>query len=313
MIEMFARSIVMSLAWFTGVNAVACAIAILAAVTIGKPDPIGRPRLLVTIRLFPAFASLVFVATMFLPAQWVFEPRDSDETLGLVVYALAAVGALLLARSLVRAISIARADRQFRPGEDAGTIGGADVRQVDDLPGVSLAGVLKPRILVSSQVVEDLSPSELEVALAHELAHRDAFDNLTRSAFMCAPDLLSGSAIAKRLEQGWREAAEFWADAQASRGDAARAVHLASALIKVARLSAAWTGPSAAPSWSTLHDSALLELRVRQLVNGSVPPAEPLPHPLLTMAVCIAGTIVAVPLFAETIHHITESLVAILP
>src|SRR5262245_2829430 len=170
MIEMFARSIVMSLAWFAGVNAIASAMAMLAAAAIGKADPLGRPRLLVTIRLFPAFASMVFVGTMFLPAQWTFEPRDTEETLGLVVYALATVGGLLLAGSVVRAIAVAGAGRQFRPGEAAGTIDGADVRQVRDLPGVSLAGVLKPRILVNSQVVEDLSPPELELAIAHELA-----------------------------------------------------------------------------------------------------------------------------------------------
>ena len=313
MIEMFARSIVMSLAWFAGVNAIASMTAILASIAIGKANPIGRPRLLMTIRLFPAFAATVFVGTMFLPAQWAFEPRDTEETLGLVVYALAMVGGLLLARSVGRAILIARAGRQFRPGEEAVSFGGADVRQVDDLPGVSLAGVLKPRILVNSQVVDGLSPSELDVAIAHEVAHRDAFDNLTRWAFICAPDFLGGSTIAKRLEQEWREAAELRADAQASRGDAGRAVDLASALIKVARLSAAWTGQSPAPSWSTLHDSALLELRVRHLMNGSVLRVEPLPSPLLTMTVCLAATIAAVPLLAETVHRLTETLVAVLP
>jgi len=313
MTEMVARSIVLSLAWFAAVNAAASAISVLVSVVIRRTGPTRRPLLLVTVRLFPAVASLLFVGAMFVPSQWAFEPRDAEETFGLVWYALAMVGATLLAKSVVRAVSIARVSRQFRLNEQAGTLGRADVREVHDLPGVSLAGILRPRILVNSRVAEDLSAAELDVAIAHEVAHRDAFDNFTRWAFVCAPDLLGGSAIAKRLEQEWCDAAEFRADAGATHGDKARALHLASALIKVARLSAVWTGRSPDPFWSTLHNSALLELRVRQLVSGRVPPARPLPSPFLTIGVCLAGTIVAGPLLAETIHRLTEALVSLLP
>jgi hypothetical protein len=313
MIEMIARSIVLSLAWFAAVNAAASAISVLVSLVIRKTGPRRRPLLLVTVRLFPAVASLLFVGAMFVPSQWAFEPRGGEETFGLVWYALAMVGATVLAKSVVRAVSIARVSRQFRLNEQAGTLGRADVREVQDLPGVSLAGILRPRILVNSRVAEDLSAAELDVAIAHEVAHRDAFDNFTRWAFVCAPDLLVGSAIAKRLEQEWCDAAEFRADAGATQGDEARALHLASALIKVARLSAVWTGRSPDPFWSTLHNSALLELRVRQLVSGRVLPARPLPSPFLTIGVCLAGTIVAGPLLAGTIHRLTEALVSLLP
>jgi beta-lactamase regulating signal transducer with metallopeptidase domain len=313
MTEMVARSIVLSLAWFAAVNAAASAISVLVSVVIRRTGPTRRPLLLVTVRLFPAVASLLFVGAMFVPSQWAFEPRDAEETFGLVWYALAMVGATLLAKSVVRAVSIARVSRQFRLNEQAGTLGRADVREVHDLPGVSLAGILRPRILINSRVAEDLSAAELDVAIAHEVAHRDAFDNFTRWAFVCAPDLVGGSAIAKRLEQEWCDAAEFRADAGATHGDKARALHLASALIKVARLSAVWTGRSPDPFWSTLHNSALLELRVRQLVSGRVPPARPLPSLFLTIGVCLAGTIVAGPLLAETIHRLTEALVSLLP
>jgi len=313
MIEMVGRSIVLSLAWFAAVNAGASAISVLVWVVIRKLGPARRPLLLVTVRLFPAVASLLFVGAMFVPSQWAFEPRDTEETFGLIWYALATVGATLLAKSVVRAVSIARVSWQFRLNEQAGMLGRADVRQVDALPGVSLAGILRPRILVNSRVAEDLSAAELDVAIAHEVAHRDALDNFTRWAFVCAPDLLGGSAIAKRLEQEWCDAAEFRADARAIRGDKARALHLASALIKVARLSAVWTGRSPDPFWSTLHNSALLELRVKNLVNGLVPRPEPLPHPILMTAACLAGVVVVVPLVAETIHRLTESLVTLLP
>jgi beta-lactamase regulating signal transducer with metallopeptidase domain len=313
MTEMVGRSLVLSLAWFAAVSALASAISLLVAVAILKMRPRRRPLLLVTVRLFPAVASLLFVGAMFVPSQWAFEPRNTEETFGLVWYVLAIVGATVLAKSAVRALSVAHAGRQLRLSQHGRMLGHADVREIDDLPGVSLAGILRPRILVNSQVAEDLSDAELDVAIAHEVAHRDALDNLTRWAFVCAPDLLGGSAIAKRLEQEWCEAAEFRADARATRGDGARALHLASALIKVARLSAVWTGKSPDPFWSTLHNSALLELRVKSLVNGRVPRPEPLPHPILATAVCFAGVVVVVPLVAETIHRLTESLVTLLP
>jgi hypothetical protein len=145
------------------------------------------------------------------------------------------------------------------------------------------------------------------------VAHRDALDNLSRWCMLCAPDLFGGSTIANRLERRWHEGAESCADARAIDGDAVRAFHLASALIKVARLSTGWTGRLPAPSWSTLHDSALLELRVHRLVNGQVPPAGPLPSRFLYIAVGLAGLGVSVPLLAGTIHRVTEALVAVLP
>jgi beta-lactamase regulating signal transducer with metallopeptidase domain len=312
MIEMIARSLVLSLAWFAGINVVASVMSMVAAVAARKMSALDRPRLLVTIRLFPAAASLLFVGAMFVPSQWAFEPRDTDETFGLLWYALATVGGLLLARSILRAVSIINAARVFRLSEESSALGD-DVREVHDLPGVSLAGIVRPQILINSRVVEDLTPAELDVVIAHETAHRDAFDNLTRWAFVCAPDLLCGSATAKRLEQEWCDAAEFRADARATRGDAARRLQLAAALIKVARLSAVWTGKSPAPFWSALHNSALLELRVRHLVNGQLPPPDPFPAPFLTVAITLLGTIVALPLVAETIHRVTEVLVAVLP
>src|SRR4029453_6165972 len=143
-------------------------------------------------------------------------------------YGLAAVGGVLIFRSGVRAVSIAIPGRRF-PFTRPRSLGRTCVHEVADLPGVSLAGVLKPEILVGQRVVEELSPLELDVAIAHEVAHRDAFDNLARWARGCAPDLLSVSSIGNRLEQDWRAAAESRADARATRGDTARAVYLASA------------------------------------------------------------------------------------
>ena len=248
MTEMVIRSIVLTLAWFAAVNAIVSAVSALFALAVRRGETIARPRLLLTIRLLPATVSLLFAGAIFLPAHWMLEPRDAEETFGLMWYGLAAVGGVLIFRSVARAVSIAIVGRRFWFATRVSSLGRTDVHEVADLPGVSLAGVLKPEILVGASVVEELSPSELDLAIAHEVAHRDAFDNLARWAMRCAPDLLSDSSIGNRLEQDWRAAAESRADARATRGDTARAVHLASALIKVARLSSGWTGKMPAPS-----------------------------------------------------------------
>ncbi len=312
MIEMVASSIVLALAWFAGLNAIASALAAFAGLAIGRRDTTGRPRLLLTIRLFPSVASLLFVGVMFLPSQWALEPRDANETFGVVLFCLASAGALLLVRSLARAIGVAAISRRAGSGTRRATER-AGVLEVEDLPGVSLTGILKPQILIGPQVVSELSVSELDVAIAHEVAHREALDNVARWFMLCAPDLLSGSAIARQLELSWHAAAESRADARAAKGDTTRAVHLASALIKVARLSAGWTGTIPAPSWSTLNDCSLLEVRVRRLVGGPAPAADPAASRFRLLAVGLGVLFIAIPLFAAPLHRLTEALVAILP
>ena len=313
MIEMVIRLIVLTLAWFAVSNAIVSGISALCALAVRRGETIARPRLLLTIRLLPATVSLLFAGAMFLPTHWMIEPRDAEETFGLMWYGLAAVGGFLIIRSGVRAVSIAIAGRRFRFSRRASSLGRTDVHEVADLPGVSLAGVLKPEILVGPRVVEELSPSELYVAIAHEVAHRDAFDNLSRWVMRCAPDLLSDSSIGNRLEQDWRAAAESRADARATRGDTARAVHLASALIKVARLSAIPTERVSIPSWSTLNDSELLEWRVHRLLSGVPPQAEPVLRVGTITTTVLVFLLIVTPALAESVHRLTEALVALLP
>jgi len=310
--DLFARSIVLSLAWFAAVNGIASLVSALVARSALRLN-ISAPRVLLAIRLFPAVASLLFAGAIFLPAQWAFEPRDAEETFGVAWFMLAAVGAALLTRSAVRVTWIDRACRRLGRHGRALTSHPMDVYEVDDVPGVSLAGVLTPRILIGPRIVAGLSAAELDMAVAHEIAHFDAFDNFSRWCILCAPDFLAGSRVARRLEEQWRQAAECCADSRAVKGDMARAVDLASALIKVARLSANSSEKLPAPSWSTLHDSALLEFRVRRLMNGVLPQAEAVPGRFRAIGLALAAVIVAIPFLAETIHRVTEALVAALP
>ncbi len=311
MTGMALRTVILALAWFACVNAFFSLCAVVLVRLVRLRQEFLRPGILVAIRLLPASVSIVFVAAMFLPVHWVSEPRDAVETFGIAWYALAAIGAAVLLRSVHRSIAIARAS-QFMIAGMRGRMDSADTYEVEGLPGVSLAGIVNPRILIGSGVKLRLSRAELDVAIAHEVAHREAFDNLARWAMLCAPDFLCRSAAAARLEHAWHVAAESRADTRATAGDHTRAVHLASALIKVARLSAS-SSHRAVPSWSTLNDSELLEWRVQRLLTGGRcenPSFPPLGSLIATLAVSV---LIAAVVFGGPIHRLTEALVAVLP
>lgn len=311
--ETLIRTVVLALAWFVVVNAAASVVSwslgrLLPALRQGE-----RPHLLLLVRLFPAVASLGFVAGIFLPSHWAMEPRDANETLGLAWYGLAAAGALLLGRSAACAASVSRTGRRLRAGERRSTVAIADVHEVDGVPGVSLAGVFRTRVLIGPAITRCLSAAELEVAIAHELAHRDEFDNLARWGMRCAPDFVGYTAVARRLEEAWHAAAEARADARAIGGDSVRAVHLASALVKVARLGTDRAAPPLSTVWSTLHDAALLEWRVRRLVSGIVPANGPRRSRALAVAVLFTILLAAALTLSGTVHRLTEMLVNLLP
>ena len=313
MIGLLLRTIVLALAWFACINAIVSLIAASVAYALRHRAATERAWIFLSIRLSPTALSLFFVGAMFLPAQWALEPRDAVETTGFALNAMATAGAALLLRSAWRAMAVARASHWVRAGSRPYRLGTPNTYVVDALPGVSLAGIVRPRILIGRSVKSLLSRAELEVAVAHELAHRDAFDNLARWCMFCAPDFLVGSSVASRLEHDWHVAAESRADARAIRGDHRRAVHLASALIKVARLSALRGGRISVPAWSTLNDSELLEWRVHRLLSGSLPETDAIPRLGLIATILAVSVLIAAPVLALPVHRLTEALIAFLP
>lgn len=305
-------SALLGLIWFAITNLTATLLAcLLVRATASRQLSAGG---LLALRLMPATLSTLFVATLFLPAHILFEPAESEESLGLTLGAVAALAVLLLLRSLFRVASVLRADFELfalmrRVARPHGT-----AFEVRGLAGVSLAGIVRPRILIGSSALAALTPAELEVAISHEHAHRRSLDNVKRFAICCAPDVLGLLPIARRLERRWEAETECQADAWAVGGDTSRAVALASALVKVARLPrAAAIQPS--PSWSNFHVPALLEMRVRRLIDG--PSHVPRRHTAWWGAIVLA--VAALPAAAwafdlpYAIHVATETLVTHLP
>ena len=147
------------------------------------------------------------------------------------------------------------------------------VLELKGLRGISLAGIWQPKIFIGPEALAALTPAELDLAIAHEIAHRRSNDNLKRFAMCCAPDFFGWTSVARRLEQQWQAEAECDADAHAVRGDDGRAIALASALVKVARLERVGGLRAASPAFSAFHVPTLLELRVRRLVADSALPS----------------------------------------
>lgn len=315
MMTALGTALLLALAWLAAANLLLAAVAALAGRLVLGSKLSQSQSILLAVRLAPAVGAVAFVGAWFLPAHWRFEPADARESFGVLVWLLGVVGAALMTRATYRALRILHAGwglracstlRELRPWERAWEVPG--------LNGVSLAGVVRTRVLVGSTVRQTLTDAELEVAVAHEIAHRRALDNLKRFALLCVPDLFAYSSVARQLELCWRAAAERLADARAVAGDPGRAVNLASALVKVSRLGAQ-THVRTSPAWSTLHDPPLIEGRVRSLVAAATPSA---PGPRraagAAVATCAAAILLALALTpSPTVHHVTEALVRILP
>ena len=312
MTSMVITTMLLALAWFTALNLAASVLVWAAAVVVPRRSFPPSAGVLAATRLFPAAASLLMTGVLFIPAHWATEARDVNESFGWVLNALAAAGALLIVRGAARGVALARADRRLRAGERASSVL-SGVTESTDVPALALAGVFRTRVVLDPKVAATLTGAELDVAIAHETAHRRALDNLTRCAFYCAPDFFGSSRMAKRVEREWHIAAEFRADARAAARDGQRAVDLASALVKVARLTADLSS-ARSPVWSTFNDPALLTERVRQLTSGA-PAAAPY-RPVRTASAALAVVIamaMLVPALSGTIHAFTEAAVSLLP
>jgi Zn-dependent protease with chaperone function len=177
------------------------------------------------------------------------------------------------------------------------------------VPGVVLDGVIAPRLFVSRSVLDALSLEELNGALAHEMAHHRALDNLKRRMIAFAPDLVSGTRFAQRLEAEWIRRAELEADAAACEGSATQAVALASALIKVARLVAGH--PPIDLGRAAFHDGAPVAERIRRLCETPRASAWRASHvvPLLAAAGLLTAVLVNAVSVLPAVHGLTEWLV----
>jgi Zn-dependent protease with chaperone function len=244
-------------------------------------------------RILPLVAALVTVAVFTVPSFLWFEPRRDDEPIGMAALALACAGAALLLFGTINALlAWMRTSRSVSSWI-------ADAQMLKPLamvpafhtseaaPLLAVAGVGRPKLLVSDAAARVLDAGELEVAIRHELAHVRRRDNLKKLVlrFCPFPSLLV-------VERAWLQAAEIDADDEAVR-DERSALDLASALLKASRLSPRVPGPELAMDLVS-HAPGAVAARVERLLAWSPrvprpPRSLPISVPVALMTAIVAG------------------------
>ena len=222
--------------------------------------------LLYGLRALPPAGALLFVAGFVVPAFLCLEPQGTDERFGIPGIALASAGLLMVAWGTVSALLASWQTARFvascpKTGlrRLEGSAGACAVEVVSAKPLFVVAGIHRPKLLISQQAVRLLDENEMRVAVRHELAHAHFRDNLKKLALRAARfPFLSG------LERSWMQAAELEAD-DAAAVDACGALDLASALLKIAGASSPAPLPHLAMSLVPGTQPAL-QARVQRLL-----------------------------------------------
>jgi Zn-dependent protease with chaperone function len=243
------RLLCLCLATFFLVNALlslTASIASRAAVRIAETmRPRTATRFLFTLRLLPLTLGVSTVLGLCVPSYLWLEPEATPERVGWACLALALLGAVSWSFSIARAARAVAASAHcnrmwLRAGHEARLRGESSNAVIveKEAPLLALAGVYRPRLMVSESVLRALSADQLAVALHHENAHRGARDNLKRLLLLLAPNPIPFVHEFSLLEQAWAKFTEWAADDDAVQGDSRRALSLAEALLRVARMGA---------------------------------------------------------------------------
>jgi hypothetical protein len=275
-------------------------------------------RLLFVLRVLPAGLGAFIVAGLCIPSYLRLEPRTAtSEEVGLLCLGFAILALVLWVASFIRGLrAIVRSVQYLQYCQRTG--------RKTDLPGepspvwmleepaalFAIAGITRPRLLISRQVMNALSGDQLAAALRHEQAHWVSRDNLKRLLVMLAPDPLPFLNGFAGLERGWTRYMERAADDRSVGGDDGRSLSLAAALVRVSRLGIALR-PSAlvAPLLAGDED---LAARVERLLSP-VPPTET--HPswmgclVVGAALLLAVGLFTLPALLYPVHRFLEHLI----
>jgi len=271
----------------------------------GTMPPQAGARFLLTLRLLPAGLAALSVAILCVPSYLRFEPRIAEEEVGFVCLAAAILGASLCASAILRTFrALLRSWRYVREcGGLQASVAGEPVWIVRQNAGFALAGILRPRLLISRTAMRELSPGQLAVALRHERAHQASRDNLKRLLILLAPSLFP----LRLIEQAWVKCSEWAADDQAAAGDAEQSAALAEALVRIARLQAGIAMPPLVASLVEADED--LSLRVDRLLESPIYPSTLHAGAMALCAVMLLIISIALsPASLRIVHQLLERL-----
>ena len=281
-------------------------------------------RFLLLFRMFPFALTLFIVLGFCIPSYLWLEPLASGEKVGYACLGAAAMGFVVCVLSIFRVgFSLLRTSRYMsscqRNGQEVTVEGEASPVLVvkRDAPVMAVAGLLRPRLIVSLGVLHKLTPEQRDAAFRHEQAHQTSRDNLKRFLCLMAPDAIPFISGFKKIERQWARYTEWAADDHAVAGDSQRALSLAAALVSVAKM-----GVDHQPAYllSSLYSPLVAEdedlaIRVDRLLREQQYAEKPL-APLVQVArnvALVAGSLVVAALVwpgsLGSVHQILEKLV----
>jgi len=276
-----------------------------------------RSRRLARIRLVPAaVASATGLAVV--GAFLAFESRRPGEHMPVSLQVAAWCGVGLLVAAAVRSWRIAlatrRLEREWFATAEPIALAGLTLPAVaitSDFPVVAIIGISRPTLVIARSVLAACSPEELRAVIAHEQGHVHRGDNLRRLFLMATPDVLAWMPISKRLYVAWSEATEEAADDDAAQSGQDGRTHLASALVKVARVATGRRAHGLMPA-SAFYGGQNLEGRVRRLLEPQAGVAA-VRRASWPRVAAVAIAIVAAALALPGLHALIEVAIHTLP
>ena len=199
---------------------------------------------LLALRMLPSAGALFLTLSVVLPAFLINEPNRAVEPVGPAAVVPAVFALVIIGDGILRGcrawVAAAALLRKCGPANRGCVMAGVNVDIVDfPEPMVAVVGAWRPRIVAARGVLAACNQEEFRQVIGHEAAHISAHDNFKLLLLLASPDALAWMPAGEALTARWRAAAELDADALATGPDRRKRVALASALIKVARLSTA--------------------------------------------------------------------------
>jgi len=285
-----------------------------------RMKPSSAARLLFFLRISPMVLTVFALLAFCIPSYLWLEPEDAGEKVGFACVVMAALGAVIWILSITRVVSAVRGTVDYLhhcerhghkihvPGEPSPAL-----LLAEEAPVLAVAGVVRPRLVISQKVLHGLTDEQREAALSHERAHRTSRDNIKRFLILLSPDVLPFVRVFTTVEHQWAKFTEWAADDQAVAGDSHRALSLAAALVRVARMG---SRPKLSYLFSSLlHDDHELTERVDRLLRPQPSPGKPAEVlvPFLTSAgaliACAVATVMVWPGSLSVVHRALEQLV----
>lgn len=291
-----------------------------------------RAEILFVMRIGPPVLAIVAIGAFMVPSYLLYEPHETEETVGWKLGLLATLSAIGVGLAIWRGIRTWLATRSLlndwlanstRMGLEGISVPTFVLQH--SFPIIAVVGAFRPRLFIADHVLESLTAEEIAAAVAHEGGHLAAHDNFKRSVMRVSRAALLLIPCGRSLDRAWSEASESAADEHAAQQSSLLALNLASALVRIARMipnGQRQQIPAAVSAFLSHDDSPGVKVRVRRLVElaaidprllvSSASVVRFIPWLVLGLFVVVGVTIESRPQVLAAVHQFVEHVVVIL-